>query len=236
MKKRKGQREELLSRLAKKGEIIVLKKGKSIDWIKRKQSQWRNYREKVKITKEEEENLQRKIIEKIPERKIRFEKTPEKSPKSPKMTEKIPKINTQNPFLPQLPLSGVRKGILGVSGGEKHYQQPKNPFLKPGFRSPKLKLEAGNASEKWKSFGEIWDKMKKPPQNPKNPRIRRNRRKETQKSDQKNPQNDAQKCENMDSKSENGNVDFLGLVTKGDTRVDKANQFQFLPPTPRKWG
>jgi len=52
-----------------------LKKGKDKEWIKRKQSQWRIYKEKENITKEDEEILRKRMLEIIPERTPKTPKT-----------------------------------------------------------------------------------------------------------------------------------------------------------------
>ena len=52
-----------------------MKKGKDKEWIKRKQSQWRIYKEKENITKEDEEILRKRMLEIIPERTPKNPKT-----------------------------------------------------------------------------------------------------------------------------------------------------------------
>ena len=68
-KKKKG---ELLEQLEKKKEIVIVKEGKSVEWVKKKQASWRRYRERKRIDSEEEEELLMRIIEKIPEREIKM--------------------------------------------------------------------------------------------------------------------------------------------------------------------
>ena len=43
IEKAKRKKQELLDRLARRGEIVIMREGKDIEWIRRKQSQWRKY-------------------------------------------------------------------------------------------------------------------------------------------------------------------------------------------------
>ena len=70
LEKARKKKEELLARLEKKRKIVVVKEGKSEEWVRRKQECWRKYRERERISSDENRELLRSIIEKIPERKI----------------------------------------------------------------------------------------------------------------------------------------------------------------------
>ena len=73
LERARGKKEELLARLIKKKEIVIVKEGKSTEWIKNKQAKWREYREKESITEEENTELLNKLIMKIPQRMLKNE-------------------------------------------------------------------------------------------------------------------------------------------------------------------
>ena len=96
------RKEEFLAKLARRKEIVFVKEGKSTEWIRRKQRQWREFRSKEGLDEEEELDLRNRIIAKIPERKIKKSDGGDISPST---------------LLPTNPLVGDKIGIIGGEGG-----------------------------------------------------------------------------------------------------------------------
>ena len=160
LERARRKKEELLERLKRKKEIYIVKVGKNAEWIRRKQAQWREIREKEKISEEEEEELRNKIIEKIPERRVKSEIF------DPGSTSPLPSLS-------------VGKGTMLLEEGGKNLKNPsKSPKKSPESsnlpsylkkivaKSPKIilkppRLELKNSSENEKNES-------KKSQNPKN--------------------------------------------------------------------
>ena len=65
LQKAQKKKEELLERIKKKTEFKI---GKSEAWVKKKQKMWRQFREKNEIRCEDEEDIKRELMKRIPER------------------------------------------------------------------------------------------------------------------------------------------------------------------------
>ena len=164
IEKAKRKKQELLDRLARRGEIVIMREGKDIEWIRRKQSQWRKYREKENISIEEENVLRNKMIEKIPERRPRTE-------------------SAQFLALPSTPLAGVEKGTLELKRWglfcpnlerkspfpeKKSPEKPMRTMMKPPKLIPNCEKMADYNIKKCHNkpnFEKIWlDEKKKSPE------------------------------------------------------------------------
>ena len=84
LEKAAKKKKELLEKIEKKngGNIVIIKKGKGLQWIREKQKKWREYREREQITDEDEVEMRRKLLEKIPtrEKKMSAESEPFQNP------------------------------------------------------------------------------------------------------------------------------------------------------------
>ena len=70
LNKAKWKKKDLIEQLERKK-----KEGKPIEWIRSKQKCWRKYRDRIKISEEEKEEIQESIIALIPERIARKEES-----------------------------------------------------------------------------------------------------------------------------------------------------------------
>ena len=97
------KKKDLLEKIEKKNgnKIIIVKNGKGVDWIREKQRMWRQYREKENITDEEEKELRRTLIQKLPERKKKL---------SEEDIIDVVKENTMSPLTTEHECSG---GVVG---------------------------------------------------------------------------------------------------------------------------
>ena len=66
------KKEELLAKIREKNEFKI---GKSEQWITKKKKYWRNFRESSGLNSDDEEEIRRELVAKIPERIQR--KTPD---------------------------------------------------------------------------------------------------------------------------------------------------------------
>ena len=86
IEKAKRKKEEFMRRIENKNKekIMMIKPGKGIEWINEKKVLWRKYREREKITDEDESEMMKRLIAAIPERELR------------RSTEKEKKIVTES--------------------------------------------------------------------------------------------------------------------------------------------
>ena len=71
-RREKGRRkkEEILEKIRREKSDGRME-GKPVEWVRRKQRHWREYREREGISMEDEEDIRRELIKNIPKRKLK---------------------------------------------------------------------------------------------------------------------------------------------------------------------
>ena len=134
--KAKRKKEELIKKLREKGELVML--GKNTEWIKRKKESWRKYREKESLNSDDEEELRRKVIELIPERKLKLDQL---NPENPKSTEAPIKNSStlfdEDPlYTVKLELKAVSENRVKISSQELNVTDPNLSYVQETEVSP----------------------------------------------------------------------------------------------------
>ena len=124
LEKAQRKKEELLERIKQKNEFIV---GKNEAWIKKKQNMWRRFRENNGLSLEDEEEIRREILARIPER----------NPRKPDNEKDTPKVDLKVTVKPaKLKISeGLAEKELSVD-----QLSPELSLLNEGLSTRKLSL------------------------------------------------------------------------------------------------
>ena len=108
----KIKKQQLLEKIGLKREITVVRMGKNREWVERKQSNWRKFREVAEIDDEENEVILNKLVERIPVREIRETESAVKEDdiceiKTAKLNE--PKLISDKGLMDKVPVRETRE-------------------------------------------------------------------------------------------------------------------------------